>query len=166
MRVWIALADTQDLQSKRGLGLQPREGCMGMRYNSYPSRKPVRIFVTLDADIRDALEAHAEANGSSLSAAFHDLVWDSFEPELQKVRSARAKQPDGPLFTPGRPLDRNTVIRVDPDTGRTVIVDRDLAAKLHDGRCRINAASYRIEWTRDTVIEALSRLQIPLRQRT
>lgn len=100
-----------------------------------------------------------------MSAAFHDLVWDSFEPEIRKVRSARAEQEDGPLLTPGRPVDRHTVIRVDPDTGRTVIVDRDLAAKLYDGRCRINAAAYRVEWTRDTIIDALSRLQMPPRER-
>lgn len=32
---------------------------MAMRYNSYPSRKPVRLFVTLDADVRAAIDAYA-----------------------------------------------------------------------------------------------------------
>ena len=126
-----------------------------MRYHVYSARRPVRMFFTLDADLRAVLEARAAADDASLSAVFNELMGPAFEPELQRMRHEAAVAEDPPLRRRDRPDRPGMTVRVDPDNGWIVLVDRDLADELYAGRCRRNHAEDRVRWTREVLARAL-----------
>lgn len=88
-----------------------------MRYHVYSARGPVRMFFTLDADLRAALEARAAADDASLSAVFNRLMAAAFEPELRQLRRDKAIAEDGPLRRLDRPDGPGMTVRVDPRRG-------------------------------------------------
>lgn len=117
----------------------------------------VRLCVNIDDDVRSAIGARAAAEGRRATFVIGEALEKAFEPELKAVRSARGRRADVWLRPRGGAAGRQAsmTIWVDPDNGRVVIEDSELATKLFLERCRPRPPKFIEGWTRRTIAAAL-----------